>query len=104
MKTEKLLREDATLYILHKKEIKSFREGYIECNKFYAGVQPDYSNGITKEDAIGFAKEIQHRFNNFYPMLEALKRISDKCVIEGKVRLTVIEQDKIIELIKAAEQ
>jgi hypothetical protein len=36
-------------------------------------VQPDYGSGITKEDAIEFAKEIQRRFNNYEDMLEALK-------------------------------
>jgi hypothetical protein len=62
MQTEKLLREDSTLYLLHKIKNHSSVDKIIECNKFYAGVQPDYGSGITKEDAIEFAKEIQRRF------------------------------------------
>jgi hypothetical protein len=104
-----LLREDTTLYILHKVKNHSSVNKVIECNKFHAGVQPDYGSGITKEDAIEFAKEIQHRFNNFYSMLEEIDKLKKEnqklknALYEIRHKIYTLDVDGIINIIIKAD-
>lgn len=74
---EKLLREDRTLYCLHTRliEKRTRWNPNVECNKFSIGVQPDYGGGITDQEAVELAKEIEIRYNSFTELKDRCNRL-----------------------------